>query len=193
MTAAVGLLGLGSNIGDRRAHLQEAVDALKGAGIEVQASSSVYDTDPVGEVRDQPMFLNACVRIRTEMAPEELLETVKRLECEMGRGGGGPTDATTNPNTARPTDPRATRPAAPQRHGPREIDIDILLLGEIELENERMRLPHEQILTRRFVLIPAVEMDPEAKTPRGVKLADALAAMPPNDGVRWAGPPLKLT
>jgi len=56
-----------------------------------------------------------------------------------------------------------------------------------------MRLPHEQILTRRFVLIPAVEMDPEAKTPRGVKLADALAAMPPNDGVRWAGPPLKLT
>jgi 2-amino-4-hydroxy-6-hydroxymethyldihydropteridine diphosphokinase len=167
-----GLLGLGSNIGDRRARLQDAVDALKGAGIEVQASSSVYDTDPVGEAKDQPTFLNACVRIRTEMAPVELLNTVKRLEREIGRGGEGA--------------------APPERHGPREIDIDILLLGEVELENERMTLPHEQLQNRRFVLIPAVEIDPEATTPGGARLADALAAMGPNEGVRWAGPPLKV-
>jgi 2-amino-4-hydroxy-6-hydroxymethyldihydropteridine diphosphokinase len=181
MTRRTGLLGLGSNIGDRRARLQEAVDALKRAGIEVEASSSVYDTDPVGEVKDQPTFLNACVRIRTEMAPEDLLNTVKRLEREIGRGAGAPAD------------PAGGEPAAPRRHGPREIDIDILLLGEVELENERMTLPHEQLQNRRFVLIPAVEIDMEATTPDGHRLADALAAMPPKEGVRWAGPPLKLT
>ena len=72
-----GLLGLGSNVGDRRAQLQGAVDALPAAGVEVEASSSVYDTDPVGEVQDQPSFLNACVRVRTALEPLGLLDAVK--------------------------------------------------------------------------------------------------------------------
>jgi 2-amino-4-hydroxy-6-hydroxymethyldihydropteridine diphosphokinase len=164
----VGLLGLGSNVGERRAHLQGAVDALAVAGVEVLASSSVYDTDPVGEVLDQPSFLNACVRVRSALGPLELLDVVKRIERELGRAQDG------------------------LRHGPRAIDIDILLLGTQVLEHERMKLPHEQLLSRRFVLIPALELDFELTAPDGRRLADALAALPLQEGVRWAGPPLDL-
>jgi len=161
-----GLLGLGSNVGERRVHLQAAVDALPAVGVSVLAASSVYDTDPVGEVIDQPSFLNACLRIQTALEPLELLDTVKRVERELGRKEGE------------------------VRHGPRAIDIDILLLGELELRHERMSLPHEQLLSRRFVLIPALELDFELATPSGVRLADVLAALPLDEGVRWAGPPL---
>ncbi len=163
-----GLLGLGSNVGDRRNHLQAAADALPSVGVRVTAASSVYDTDPVGEVLDQPSFLNACVLVETELEPLELLDAAKRLEAELGRAGGG------------------------VRHGPRAIDIDILLLGELTLAHERMTLPHEQVLNRRFVLIPALELDFELVTPEGQRLANALAALPVSEGVRWAGPPLSL-
>jgi 2-amino-4-hydroxy-6-hydroxymethyldihydropteridine diphosphokinase len=166
MPARTGLLGLGSNVGDRRAHLQGAVEALRAAGVEVLASSSVYDTDPVGEVLDQASFLNACLRVRTALEPLELLDAVKRVERESGRNAGGP------------------------RHGPRSIDIDILLLGELELRDERMSLPHEQLLSRRFVLVPAVELDFDLRVPDGRRLADALAVLELDEGVRWAGPPL---
>lgn len=166
MTPRTGLLGLGSNVGDRRAHLQEAVNALGAAGVTVLASSSVYDTDPVGEVLDQPSFLNACLRIETELGALELLDVAKRTERELGRAG------------------------AEVRHGPRAIDIDILLLGDLELNEERMRLPHEQLLCRRFVLIPALELDFELSTPGGARMADALARLPLDEGVRWAGPSL---
>jgi 2-amino-4-hydroxy-6-hydroxymethyldihydropteridine diphosphokinase len=162
------LLGLGSNVGRRREHLQAALAALDGAGVRVLASSSVYDTDPVGEVLEQPSFLNACLCVRTALAPLMLLDTVKRLERELGRTGEG------------------------VRHGPRAIDIDILMLGACELRHERMTLPHEQLLSRRFVLIPALELDFELRAPDGTRLADALAALPVEEGVRWAGPPLRL-
>jgi 2-amino-4-hydroxy-6-hydroxymethyldihydropteridine diphosphokinase len=164
----VGLLGLGCNVGERRAQLQAAVNALPGAGVTVLACSSTYDTDPVGEVTDQPAFLNACVRVLTALEPLALLDAVKRLERELGRGEQA------------------------VRHGPRTIDIDILLLGELQLAHERMTLPHAQLLTRRFVLIPALELDFEQRTPDGRRLADALAALALEEGVRWAGPPLEL-
>jgi 2-amino-4-hydroxy-6-hydroxymethyldihydropteridine diphosphokinase len=166
MPSRIGLLGLGSNVGDRRAHLQGAVDALPGAGVDVLQSSSTYDTDPVGEVLDQPSFLNACLRIQTSLEPLELLDVAKRLERELGRAEGGP------------------------RHGPRAIDIDVLLLGDLQLRDERMVLPHEQLAGRRFVLIPALELDFAQALPDGTALADALAALPLDEGVRWAGPPL---
>ncbi len=118
MPTRIGLLGLGSNVGERRAQLQGAVDALPGAGIEVLASSSAYDTDPVGEVLDQPSFLNACLRVQTDLEPLALLDAVKGLERALGREGSG------------------------VRHGPRAIDIDVLLLGEERLRDERMTLPH---------------------------------------------------
>jgi 2-amino-4-hydroxy-6-hydroxymethyldihydropteridine diphosphokinase len=162
-----GLLGLGSNLGERRARLQAAVDALPSVGAPVTAASSVYDTDPVGEEPDQPSFLNACVCIETELEPLQLLDALKGLERALGRERG-------------------------VRHGPRAIDIDILLLGSHELSHPRIRLPHEQLLSRRFVLIPALELDFELRTPSGDSLAEALAVLPLDEGVRRAGPPLSL-
>jgi 2-amino-4-hydroxy-6-hydroxymethyldihydropteridine diphosphokinase len=166
MPARIGLLGLGSNVGDRRAQLQAAVDALPGAGICARACSSVYDTDPVGDVPDQASFLNACVLVETALDPLPLLDAVKGLERALGRDGEG------------------------VRHGPRAIDIDVLLLGDVVFSQARMTLPHEQLLTRRFVLIPALELDFELTAPSGARLADALAVLPLDEGVGWAGPPL---
>jgi 2-amino-4-hydroxy-6-hydroxymethyldihydropteridine diphosphokinase len=163
-----GYLGLGSNVGERRAQLQAAVEALPSVGVDVMASSSVYDTDPVGDVLDQPSFLNACLRIRTALEPLDLLNAVKDLERDLGRAAGGP------------------------RHGPRAIDIDILLLGDLELGSQHMTLPHAQVLTRRFVLIPLLELDFALSVPDGRSVADALAALPPWEGVRWDSPPLSL-
>jgi 2-amino-4-hydroxy-6-hydroxymethyldihydropteridine diphosphokinase len=168
MAERIGLLGLGSNVGERRGHLQAATDALGAAGVRVLAASSTYDTDPVGEVLEQASFLNACLRVQSELEPLELLDTVKRLERELGRSG------------------------AEVRHGPRTIDIDILLLGDLELAHERMSLPHAQLLSRRFVLIPALELDFDLCAPGGRSLADALAALALDEGVRWAGPTLRL-
>ncbi len=163
MLARTGLLGLGSNVGDRRAQLQGAVDALPGAGVSVLACSSVYDTDPVGDVPDQASFLNACVVVETVLDPLPLLDAVKDLERALGRDAQG------------------------VRHGPRAIDIDILLLGDLVVAHPRMTLPHEQLLSRRFVLIPALELDFELTAPSGYRLADALATLPLDEGVRWAG------
>ena len=131
------------------------------------ASSSTYDTDPVGEVLDQPSFLNACLLVETALEPLELLDAVKELEARLGREEGG------------------------VRHGPRAIDIDVLLLGELELDDERMTLPHEQLLSRRFVLIPALELDMALRAPDGTPLAGrARRRCDVTEGVRWAGPPL---
>jgi 2-amino-4-hydroxy-6-hydroxymethyldihydropteridine diphosphokinase len=167
MSDRVGLLGLGSNVGERRAHLQDAVGALAERGIEVLASSSVYDTDPVGEVTDQPSFLNACLRVSTGLDPLQLLEVAKGIEHALGRRDG-------------------------VRHGPRVIDIDILALGDLQFSHERISIPHEQLLQRRFVLIPALELDFQMMLPDGSIIADALAQLPVSEGVRWAGPPLAV-
>ena len=105
-----GYLGLGSNVGDRLANLRAARDALGEHGVEVLAASSVYETAPQGEVTDQPDFLNACLQVRTELGPEELLDASKAVERELGRAPGG------------------------VRHGPRPIDVDVLLLGDLEFQ-----------------------------------------------------------
>lgn len=164
----IGYLGLGSNVGDRRAQLQEAVDRLGRGGVAVLASSSTYDTDPVGEILDQPSFLNACVRVETDLGPEELLDACKAVERDMGR-----------------------QPA--RRHAPRPIDVDVLLLGDVTHASERLTLPHEQVLARRFVLVPLLELDLDLCVPSGERLADALARLSLDEGVRRDGPPLDVT
>jgi 2-amino-4-hydroxy-6-hydroxymethyldihydropteridine diphosphokinase len=148
-----GYLGLGSNEGDRLANLRAARAALAGHGIEVTASSSVYETAPQGEVTDQPDFLNACVRIRTALDPERLLDACKAVERELGRTPGG------------------------MRHGPRPIDVDLLLLGGLEHRSERLSLPHAEVTSRRFVLEPLLELDPELTLPDGTRLAEQLEAV----------------
>jgi 2-amino-4-hydroxy-6-hydroxymethyldihydropteridine diphosphokinase len=166
----IGYLGLGSNVGDRRGHLQAAADALGAHGVRVLASSSTYDTDPVGEVLDQPAFLNACVRIETQLGPEALLDACKAVERDLGRDLEGGV-----------------------RHGPRPIDVDLLLLGELGHESSRLRLPHAQATSRRFVLVPLLELDFELRTPDGTRLSDRLAALPVDEGVRREGDPLAIT
>ena len=145
-----GYLGLGSNVGDRRANLRAAVDELRGRGVEVVAESSVYETAPQGEILDQPDFLNAAVAIDTELAPEQLLDVCKEVERALGREQGKP------------------------RHSPRSIDVDLLLLGDLEYRSDRLTLPHAEVTSRRFVLEPLLELDPELALPDGTRLADAL-------------------
>jgi 2-amino-4-hydroxy-6-hydroxymethyldihydropteridine diphosphokinase len=145
-----GYLGLGSNEGDRLANLRAARDALARHGVRVTGSSSVYETAPQGEVLDQPDFLNACVRIETELEPEELLDACKTIERELGREPGGP------------------------RHGPRPVDVDVLLLGDLVHRSERLVLPHPEVLARRFVLEPLLELAPSLTLPDGTRAADRL-------------------
>ena len=167
-----GFLGLGSNVGARRWQLQAAVELLPQHGVVVLASSSVYETEPVGEVPDQPDFLNACLRIETNLAPEALLDACKAVERERGRAPAGE--------------------AGYVRHGPRPLDVDVLLLGDVVHASERLLLPHPQVSSRRFVLVPLLELDPDLVIPGHGPAADRLAALGALDEVFLAGPPLTV-
>ena len=142
------------------------MDALPRHGVDVLASSSVYETEPVGEVLDQRDFFNACVRVQTALEPDALLDACKAVERELGRAPGG------------------------VRHGPRSIDIDVLIFGDAEHRSEHLALPHPEVTSRRFVLVPLLELDPELALPDGSALRDALVALGPGQDVRRAGPPL---
>jgi 2-amino-4-hydroxy-6-hydroxymethyldihydropteridine diphosphokinase len=146
-----GFLGLGSNEGDRLANLRAAREALR-RHVEVSASSSVYETEPQDEARG-PDFLNACLAIETELDPESLLERCKLVERELGRPPGGP------------------------RHGPRPIDVDVLLLGSLEHRSERLTLPHPGLRSRRFVIEPLLELAPDLALPDGTRLAELRSAV----------------
>ena len=158
-----GYLGLGSNVGDRAAHLRAAVAMLGERQVEVEAVSSAYETEPVGEVLDQPDFLNAAVRIRTELEPEALLDLCKQVEVERGRALDAP------------------------RHSPRPLDVDLLLLGDLELATEPLTLPHPEVLSRRFVLAPLLELNPDLTLPDGTPLSVALDALGPGQRAKRVG------
>jgi 2-amino-4-hydroxy-6-hydroxymethyldihydropteridine diphosphokinase len=160
----LGYLGLGSNVGDSAGHLRAAIELLGERGVEVEVVSSAYATEPVGEILDQPEFLNAAIRIRTELEPDQLLDVCKAVEAERGRAFDTP------------------------RHSPRPLDVDLLLLGDLELQTERLTLPHREVTNRRFVLAPLLELDPELALPDGTSLADALAALPDGERVDRVGP-----
>ena len=172
MSAEIGYLGLGSNVGDRRANLQAAVEDLWVHDVAVLDSSSVYETEPVGEVTEQGDFLNACLRVETPLDPEGLLDACKAVERALGR--------------------RLEGEPGYVRHGPRPIDVDVLLLGERRVASGRLRLPHPELRSRRFVLVPLLELAPELVLPGDGRAADALAALGPGQDVRLAGPPLDV-
>jgi 2-amino-4-hydroxy-6-hydroxymethyldihydropteridine diphosphokinase len=164
-----GYLGLGSNVGDRESHLRAAVELLRERGVEVEAVSSAYETEPVGEVLDQADFLNAAIRIRTDLEPEALLDLCKEIEAERGRALDAP------------------------RHSPRPLDVDLLLLGDLELTTERLTLPHPEVSSRRFVLSPLLELDPNLTLPDGARLADSLSALGRGQRAERLGRPLLLS
>lgn len=129
-------LGLGANLGDRAAQLADALLRLEAQdGVRLIAVSPVYRTAPWG-VEDQPDFLNLCVRIETDLSPFFLLDACKAVEAAMGR-------------TVR------------ERWGPREIDVDVLLVAGVEMETPELTLPHARMLQRRFVLAPLADLVPD--------------------------------
>jgi 2-amino-4-hydroxy-6-hydroxymethyldihydropteridine diphosphokinase len=151
-------------VGDRLGNLRAACQGLAAHGVEITGRSSVYETAPQGEVLDQPDFLNAVVRVETAVGPEELLAVCKEIERELGR------------------DPQG------RRHGPRVVDLDVLLLGDAVVESELMTLPHPEILSRRFVLEPLLELEPELDLPGGADQALALEAVAEQPVARLEGP-----
>jgi 2-amino-4-hydroxy-6-hydroxymethyldihydropteridine diphosphokinase len=159
-----GFLGLGSNVGDRYSHLRAAIEMLGERGVEVVAVSSAYETEPVGEILDQPDFLNAVIEIDTDLEPEALLDVCKAIETERGRD----LDA--------------------RRHSPRPLDVDLLLLGGVEVQTERLTLPHREVTGRRFVLEPLLELEPELALPDGTRLSEALTGLGEGERVLRLGP-----
>ena len=147
---AVAYVGVGSNVGDRAAFCRAAVEAL-GAydGVELDAASSLYETSPVGGP-PQRSFVNMVVRIKTSLDARGLLEAVKKIERQLGR----------EPNE--------------MRWGPRVADLDILTYDDEKIAEPDLEIPHPRLTNRRFVLIPLLEIEPDAADPWGSRYADAL-------------------
>jgi len=136
-------VGLGSNVGDRRAHLQAARDAMAALpGTALIAFSSVHETEPVG-VSGQGLYLNAAARLRTELDSRDLLEALMSIERAEGR----------------------QRSAGAQRWGPRTLDLDLLLYGDRVIEGPGLIVPHPRMHQRAFVLAPLSEVAPEMRHP----------------------------
>ena len=133
-------IGFGSNIGDRLVHIQNAIQTLsKAEGITLQKISSLYKTDPVG-YEAQAQFLNGVAAIQTSLSPLSLLHTLKDIETAVGRQHR-------------------------IRWGPREIDLDILIYGDLCLRTEKLILPHPEMHLRSFVLVPLAEIAPDLVHP----------------------------
>jgi 2-amino-4-hydroxy-6-hydroxymethyldihydropteridine diphosphokinase len=154
-------LSLGSNLGDRRANLASAIERLRGIG-QVAAISSIYETAPVGNLR-QPDFLNCAAALETDKMPRQLLAATMEIERSLGR--------------SRQT---SSSTGLAGEKGPRSIDIDILLFGTSIVETPELTIPHPAMHERRFVLEPLAEIAPEVRHPvfkRTIReLRDALPA-----------------
>ena len=134
-------VGLGANLGDRERTLHDTVDALGAEdGIEVIAVSTLRETDPVG-VGDQPRFVNGVVALDTTLAARELLDRLLAIEQRFGR----------------------VRVLG--EHGPRTLDLDLLLYGDEELDEPGLTVPHPRLHERRFVLEPLAELAPGLVVP----------------------------
>jgi 2-amino-4-hydroxy-6-hydroxymethyldihydropteridine diphosphokinase len=153
-------LGLGSNLGRRAQMLASALDALDAReGLALVRISSVYETEPVG-VTDQPAFLNMVAQFECTLAPQALLDALQAVESELKR-------------------------VRPRRWGPRTIDVDVLLLGETQIDSERLTVPHPEMMNRQFVLVPLAELAPDLQLPDG-QTAGAIAN-PGSEAVRRLG------
>ena len=158
---AVAYLGLGSNLGDRKQNLAQALE-LMSSQVAVERLSSIYETEPVG-YDEQPLFLNVVCRVSTELTPEKLLGLAKEVEVKLGR-------------------------VPSFRNAPRAIDIDILFYGDEIVDSQELAIPHPRLVERAFVLVPLAEVVPELVDPRsGRTIGEMLSGLATTDGVRkWA-------
>jgi 2-amino-4-hydroxy-6-hydroxymethyldihydropteridine diphosphokinase len=148
----VAYIGLGANVGPREVTLLRAIDLLAEADdVEVLEVSQLRETDPVGMV-DQPSFLNGAARIDTSLSPRALLELLLRIERSLGR-------------------------VREERWGPRTVDLDLLVYGDLTVDEPGLRVPHPRLHERRFALEPLAELDPELVVPGLGSVAAALAAL----------------
>ncbi|MFH1151037.1 MAG: 2-amino-4-hydroxy-6-hydroxymethyldihydropteridine diphosphokinase [Actinomycetota bacterium] len=155
-------LGLGSNEGDRMENLRQGVMALKEAdGVVVVGVSSVYESEPVG-MCDQPDFLNAVVAVETTLDPRELLDLAFEVERRQGR-------------------------QRLLRWGPRTLDVDLLVVGDVVSDDPALTLPHPRLEERRFVLEPLIEVEPELVLPDGTPAGALLERLGPDQAVWKAG------
>lgn len=146
-------VGLGSNLGEREAMIRLALDDLaRLPETKLVRASSLYDTEPVGDV-EQPNFLNAVAQLDTELTARQLLWNLQLVEKRLGR----------------------TRT---RRYGPRTIDLDLLLYGNLIVEEADLQVPHPELTRRSFVLVPLVELDPLLVHPvTGETLLDHLSRL----------------
>jgi len=134
-------LGLGSNLGDRGKNIKEAVRQLQESGIAREMrTSSLYETEPEG-IKEQPLFLNAILEMETDLSPRDLLDMLQAIEKRLGR-------------------------KKVQKWGPRIIDLDILLYGDMVVREEDLEIPHPLLAKRSFVLDPLAEIAPETVHPQ---------------------------
>lgn len=152
---------LGSNLGDREKNLRAAVAGLSGIVRDLRVSS-LYETDPM-YVTDQPRFLNIAAAGRCGLRPELLLARIQALEAKLGR---------------------ERRHAVPK--GPRVIDIDILLYGDLVLQTADLQIPHPRLRERQFVLVPLLEIDPAARDPRDGRPYDRISQALGRQGAQGA-------
>lgn len=156
-------LGLGANLGDRLATLQRAVDLLGGRGVRTVACSRVWATAAEGGPPDQPEFLNVVVEVDAgAMTPAEVLAAANAVESELGR-------------------------VRDVRWGPRTIDIDVLLWGDLRSDDPALTIPHPRLHERAFVVLPLLDLDPDPRLPDGRRLVDLPA---PAGEARPYAPPL---
>ena len=160
MTATRAAIGLGSNLGDRRAHLDAAFRGLKNLGTLI-SRSSFYETAPIGNV-DQDWYLNSAVLLDTDLGPRSLLDEMLAIELARDR-------------------------MRSERWGPRTLDLDILLYGLDVIDEPRLTIPHPEMLNRRFVLEPLLEIWPEATLPDGTPIEGFLGDVKDQGLVRLAG------
>jgi len=152
-------LSLGSNLGDRAAHIARALERLGENGVRIARRSSLYQTEPV-EFLEQGWFLNAAVEAQTELMPRQLLRVIRHIEQQLGR--------------------RRT-----VRAGPRTIDIDILLYGASIVRAAELEIPHPRMAGRRFVLVPMAEIAPTLRHPvLRLPMTEMLAATADRSQVR---------